>query len=492
MHQRIAELERQLAEAQQALALQASGPSQTPAHAAQAPARRLQEQQHEMFRVLSSVQSAFIADSDSRALFNGLLDNLLSLTRSEYGFIDEVLYRDEQPYLRSLALTNISWNAETQAFYDANVATGMEFTNLKTLFGAALTSGKPVVTNKAATDPRRGGLPPGHPALNAFLGIPIYGRDVMIGMIGIANGEGGYDETTIEFLQPFLRTCATIIEAFRGERRRKAAELAQRDSEEKNRALLRAIPDLILLVRRDGTVLHCKPPSEPTMGIPTDGIVGRNVRDVLPAWAEHNIGHIERALDDGEVVSTEYATGADGVVRYHECQIGRSGPDEVLAVVRDVTMRRRAEEERQRLQDDLIRAQAASLAELSTPLIPINEDVVIMPLIGTVDGQRAEQVITTLLDGVTSRQARVAILDITGVSIADAQVANALLRAAQAVKLIGARTVLTGMRPEVARTLVELGMSMGDIVTCGTLQSGIAYAMQTARKRGGGRPGNGR
>jgi rsbT co-antagonist protein RsbR len=73
--------------------------------------------------------------------------------------------------------------------------------------------------------------------------------------------------------------------------------------------------------------------------------------------------------------------------------------------------------------------------------------------------------------------AQVAILDITGVPVVDTQVANALLRAAQAVKLLGAQVVLTGIRPEVAQTLVGLGVDLGDIVTRGTLQSGIAFAL---------------
>jgi len=100
-----------------------------------------------------------------------------------------------------------------------------------------------------------------------------------------------------------------------------------------------------------------------------------------------------------------------------------------------------------------------------------------VPLIGTIDAQRADSVISTLLCGVTAQQARVAILDITGVSVVDSQVASALVRAAHATKLVGARMVLTGMRPEVARTLVELGADLTGIVTRGTLQSGIAYAM---------------
>jgi rsbT co-antagonist protein RsbR len=101
----------------------------------------------------------------------------------------------------------------------------------------------------------------------------------------------------------------------------------------------------------------------------------------------------------------------------------------------------------------------------------------VMPLIGTLDTRRAQDVLDTLLHGIALKQAQVVILDITGVPIVDTQVANGLVRAAQAVQLLGARAVLTGIRPEVAQTLVGLGVDLSGIVTRGTVQSGIAFAM---------------
>jgi rsbT co-antagonist protein RsbR len=144
---------------------------------------------------------------------------------------------------------------------------------------------------------------------------------------------------------------------------------------------------------------------------------------------------------------------------------------------RDVTERKSAEDERVRLQEEVIRAQTAALAELSTPLIPLSERVVVMPLIGTIDARRAQDVLDTLLQGVADSKAEVVILDITGVPIVDTQVANGLVRAAQAVQLLGARVVLTGIRPEVAQTLVGLGIDLSGIITRSTVQSGIAFAL---------------
>ena len=137
-----------------------------------------------------------------------------------------------------------------------------------------------------------------------------------------------------------------------------------------------------------------------------------------------------------------------------------------------------AKEEHARLQEEIIRVQAATLDQLSTPLIPISDTVVVMPLIGTMDARRTEQVLETLLQGLSDSQADIAILDITGVGVVDTQVAQGLIRAAQAAQLLGARVVLTGIRPEIAQTLVGLGIDLSTIVTHSTLQNGIASVMK--------------
>ncbi|NOK61354.1 MAG: RsbR, positive regulator of sigma-B [Chloroflexi bacterium AL-W] len=137
-----------------------------------------------------------------------------------------------------------------------------------------------------------------------------------------------------------------------------------------------------------------------------------------------------------------------------------------------------AEEERVRLQEEIIRVQAATLEQLSTPLIPINDNVVVMPLIGTMDSRRTQQVLETLLQGLSDSQANIAILDITGVGVVDTQVAQGLIHAAQAAQLLGAQVMLTGIRPEIAQTLVGLGVDLRTIVTHSTLQNGIAAVMK--------------
>lgn len=135
---------------------------------------------------------------------------------------------------------------------------------------------------------------------------------------------------------------------------------------------------------------------------------------------------------------------------------------------------------RLRLQEEIIQGQAAALRELSSPLIPISDRVLVMPLIGAIDTMRAQDVLDKLLHGISATQAHTVILDVTGVARVDVQVANLLLQAAQAVQLLGAETILTGIRPEVAQTMIGLGIQFPSVATLSTLQAGVAYATRAA------------
>jgi predicted ATPase/GAF domain-containing protein/anti-anti-sigma regulatory factor len=146
-------------------------------------------------------------------------------------------------------------------------------------------------------------------------------------------------------------------------------------------------------------------------------------------------------------------------------------------LTRELGERERAEREQAELKEQIIAAQKARLAEMSTPLIPITDRVMVMPLIGVMDAERAQLVLATALKGAQANQAEVVIIDITGVHMVDAGVAGTLVGAAGALRMLGTRVVITGVRPDVAQTLVGLDIDLGAIVTKGTLQSGIAYAL---------------
>jgi anti-anti-sigma factor len=161
-----------------------------------------------------------------------------------------------------------------------------------------------------------------------------------------------------------------------------------------------------------------------------------------------------------------------------DCYVVREGPDEVLglaALIRDLTEDKRAEEERVALEAKVIASQEALIRELSTPLLPIARGVVVLPLVGSINDARAQQIMETLLAGIQEHQAESAILDITGVPTVDTHAANAIVSASSAARLLGTNIVLSGIAPAVARTLVELGVDLGSITTKSTLATAIAH-----------------
>jgi rsbT co-antagonist protein RsbR len=158
---------------------------------------------------------------------------------------------------------------------------------------------------------------------------------------------------------------------------------------------------------------------------------------------------------------------------YNEAQ----SPHMLLVVSIDITDQVEMASEREALQAQVIEAQRSAIQEISTPLIPLSSRVLLLPLIGAVDSHRAQRVLETLLTGIAEYQAEQVILDITGVQLVDTLVADALIRAAQAARLLGAHVILTGIRPEVAQTLVQLGLSLEGILTQGSLQNAVSEAL---------------
>ena len=181
--------------------------------------------QNRMLHAISRAQSLAMESSDPGSVFEGLLLELLALTQAQYGLIGEVLHGAQgQPYLKAHAITNIAWDEASRALYARQAATGMVFSNLSSLLGAALVTGVPVIANDPANDPRRGGLPPGHPPMNAFLGIPIEHGKELVAMVGLANQPGGFGPADVEFLDPLCKTIGQLVHAHRAERLRQRAQ----------------------------------------------------------------------------------------------------------------------------------------------------------------------------------------------------------------------------------------------------------------------------
>ena len=243
-------------------------------------------------------------------------------------------------------------------------------------------------------------------------------------------------------------------------------------------SLFRHNPDAVFAFDLAGRLLSANPAAERIAGYPFDEL--------------HQISLLSLVADaDREQTAACFQQASQGTSQTYEIAIthqdGRSVALNitnipifvgativgVYLIARDITERQQA--------NDLLRASEARyrtmLAELSTPLIPITDQVVVMPLVGALDERRIAQMQTTLLHNLTELRAHWVIVDLTGVPVVDSQVAEALIRSAQAVRLLGAEVMLTGIGAPLAQTLVALGANLSNVATQSNLQAGIAYAL---------------
>jgi len=309
---------------------------------------REHRRQRQLMAAITRAQGAFISMVDTRLAFDTLLQDLLDLTGSEYGFIGEVHQRHGQPYLKAYAITNIAWNEETQRFYAEHAPQGLEFTNLKSLFGAVLLSGEPVIANDPARDPRRGGLPPGHPPLHAFLGLPVHAGGRMLGMLGIANRRGGYDQQLIEYLRPLLSTIGQLVEARQAVLARQAIEA----SHQRLSLVASRTTNGVVITDREGHVEWVNAGFERLTGYTLAEVVGRKPGEVLhgPATDPATVAAMRAAFDRGASFEVEILNFAkDGHAYWINLSVDplRDEAGQIqgyIGIETDITRRKQAEE----------------------------------------------------------------------------------------------------------------------------------------------------
>ena len=228
----------------------------------------------------------------------------------------------------------------------------------------------------------------------------------------------------------------------------------------------------------DGIILNANHHFLSLMGYRIDEIVGKHHSMFAePEYAASE--EYKRFWEDlrrGEYHAAEYKRIGKGgrevwIQASYNPILSRSGePWKVVKFATDVTERKES--------DALIKKQQQLLLELSTPTMQLFDGVVLMPLVGNIDGDRATQLITQLLESIAEHQAEVAILDVTGVPVIDTDVARNVLKAVSAAKMLGSVVIITGMKPSGAQTLVQLGIDLSHIATKGTLRAGIDEAFR--------------
>jgi rsbT co-antagonist protein RsbR len=257
-------------------------------------------------------------------------------------------------------------------------------------------------------------------------------------------------------------------------RKRKSTEEELRELQHYARSLIEASPDMMVTFDRDGLIMDVNQETVGVTGVSREKLIDSPFKQyftepetahqaAMLVFEQEKIKDLELELMDhkGDLIpvalnASVYRDAAGKVVG-------------AFAIIRNISKRKKAIEEVQR--------QHEAILELSTPALRVWEGIVLMPLIGTIDTRRAQQVMENLLERIVSTESEVAILDIAGVPTMDTTVAQHLVITVQAAAMLGAKTIITGVSPSSAQTMTKLGLDLSLLTCKGNLRAGIREAL---------------
>lgn len=257
--------------------------------------------------------------------------------------------------------------------------------------------------------------------------------------------------------------------------RGRAAEQA-RDHEVLFHAVLAHAPIVACKFDRDGVFTFHDGKGIERSGMRPGQLLGMNALD-LYGHDPTSAGALRRALAGEATEITSEANGANWRSWFLPVLDERGAPDGAVSVTFDITdlTRREAEIEAKLA---MIEAQQQVIRSLSTPIIEVWDRVLTLPMVGVVDSVRTSEVMDSLLNAIVAKGARFAILDLTGVDAVDTKTASYLLDLVRAIRLLGAEGVITGIRPNVAQTMITLGLSLSEVITMSNLRAGLKLCIQ--------------
>ncbi len=253
-------------------------------------------------------------------------------------------------------------------------------------------------------------------------------------------------------------------------------------SEQRYRLILDNLPQKVFAKNRDLEYLLCNKNYADALGIAAEEIRGKTDYDFYPKdlAEKYRADDLKVMAGSGPITTTERYIEGGQELYVQTVKVPLKGDDGALAgiigIFWDVTVQVKSDEAR-RQAEEVIRRQAQEILEISTPVVQVLDGVVAVPLIGTLDSQRTQQVMEHLLQRIVDTRSAVALIDITGVPGIDTQTARHLIETVTAVRLLGAQVILTGIRPAIAQTLVHLGVDLSGVVTRSSLAAGLTVAL---------------
>jgi PAS domain S-box-containing protein len=270
-------------------------------------------------------------------------------------------------------------------------------------------------------------------------------------------------------------TLSGYAQTFRDNTEHRETEEEMRRTSAYTRSLIEASLDPLVTIAPDGKITDVNTATETITGRTRAELIGTDFSDYFANPALAKAGY-QLVFRDGEVrdypLDLLHRGGGVTPVLYN-ASVYRDAAGSVVGVfaaARDITERKQAEER--------IRQQSNEIRELSTPVMQVWQGVVVLPLIGTLDSQRAQQFMERLLERIVETNSSVALVDIMGVPTIDTRTAQYLIDTITAARLLGAQVVMTGIRPAIAQTLVHLGVDLSGITTRFSLAAGLTVALE--------------
>lgn len=264
--------------------------------------------------------------------------------------------------------------------------------------------------------------------------------------------------------------------------RLKKAEKALQENEEKYRAIFNSMDEAFCIIEMvfdsegkpvDWLYFEANPMHEIYTRL--HDVEGKLISQLAPKTDQYLLEIYGKVALTGEPVRRVETVIGKRCYEMYAFKLGGQDSRKVVVFVYDISERKR--------NDELLKEQAKAIEELSTPVIQLWDDILVLPLIGTIDSARAKQIMEDLLSEIVKSKSSQVVIDITGVPIVDTGVASRLMRTVEAARLLGAECILTGISPIIAQTLVTVGINLGNIKTGTTLKNGLESALKSLNKR---------
>jgi rsbT co-antagonist protein RsbR len=246
------------------------------------------------------------------------------------------------------------------------------------------------------------------------------------------------------------------------------------------RAVLDNLPIALWAVDREGICSYFDGKGLSAGGLQPGQLLGSNLFEL---YDNQTIRDLQKTFAGEPGHSFAQAHGVDWESWLIPVREGRGEVSSVIGFSIDVSAVKRAERELQTKLDQIERQQQA-IRDLSTPIIEVWEGVLTLPMIGVLDTTRAAEAMENLLSRIVETGARYAILDLTGVEVVDTKVAGHLVGLVNAIRLIGAEGIITGIKPSVAQSVVALGLDLSALATCADLRAGLKLCIQRMARAG--------